>query len=131
MNLKKSEVKVHVVGSGLAGSEAAYFLAERGIQVLLHEMRPERMTEAHKTDRCAELVCSNSFKSMAADSAPGMLKAEMVEMGSLVLKAAKDAQVPGGQALAVDRDVFAEAVTKVIHTHPNITLVPGEVTAPF
>jgi methylenetetrahydrofolate--tRNA-(uracil-5-)-methyltransferase len=98
--------QIHVIGAGLAGSEAAYFLAERGHSVVLHEMRPTRMTEAHKTGRCAELVCSNSFKSKSPHSAPGMLKAEMTRMGSLVLRMADGASVPGGEALAVDRDVF-------------------------
>ena len=121
---------VHIVGSGLAGSEAAYFLAERGIPVILHEMRPLVNTEAHKTDRCAELVCSNSFKSKSPQSAPGMLKAEMTRMGSLILRSAAGATVPGGEALAVDRDLFAEAVTSAVKSHPLITFVPGEVTQP-
>src|SRR4051812_44196468 len=95
--------RVHIVGSGLAGSEAAFYLARNGIQVVLHEMRPERMTEAHKTEGCAELVCSNSFKSKDPISAPGMLKAEMMRIGSLILDSAAVSEVPGGQALAVDR----------------------------
>jgi methylenetetrahydrofolate--tRNA-(uracil-5-)-methyltransferase len=124
--------KVHIVGSGLAGSEAAYFLAERGIQVFLHEMRPKKMTEAHETDQCAELVCSNSLKSQNPASGPGMLKAEMREVGSLILHAAAEAAVPGGDALAVDRDLFASSITQAIKAHPNITLLQGEeVTAPF
>ena len=119
---------VHIIGSGLAGSEAAYFLAQKGIKVVLHEMRPSKMTEAHKTDRCAELVCSNSFKSSLAESAPGILKAEMTQIGSLILSSAETSSVPGGQALAVDRDVFAEKVTHALSNHPNITRVFGEVT---
>ena len=81
-------VRVHVVGSGLAGSEAAHYLASRGVQVVLHEMRPEKKTEAHKTGECAELVCSNSLKSKDPGSAPGMLKAEMSRVGSLILDSA-------------------------------------------
>lgn len=122
---------VHIVGAGLAGSEAAYYLAERGIQVVLHEMRPERMTAAHQTGRCAELVCSNSFKSKSPQSAPGMLKAEMSHVGSLILRAAGGASVPGGEALAVDRDVFSETVTRALSSHPSITLIAGEVSAPI
>src|SRR4051794_21446017 len=128
--MSREEV-VHVVGAGLAGSEAAWFLAERGIQVVLHEMRPTRMTEAHTSDRCAELVCSNSFKSKSPVSAPGMLKAEMARMGSLNLRLGTENSVPGGEALAVDRDRFAEAVTRALGSHKNITRVPGEVTRPF
>jgi len=122
---------VHVVGSGLAGSEAAFWLAERGVSVILHEMRPLKMTEAHQTGGCAELVCSNSLKSKSPSSAPGMLKAEMTMMGSLNLRAAEVAAVPGGQALAVDRDVFSAFITKAIREHSNITIVGEEVVAPF
>ncbi len=122
---------VHIIGGGLAGSEAAFFLAERGISVVLHEMRPEAMTPAHKTGHCAELVCSNSFKSKSPVSAPGMLKAEMTRLGSLILRAAAGAAVPGGEALAVDRDIFAETVTKALKSHPNIDFVPGELPAPI
>jgi methylenetetrahydrofolate--tRNA-(uracil-5-)-methyltransferase len=123
--------KVHVVGGGLAGSEAAYYLAEKGFEVELHEMRPSVMTEAHQTGHCAELVCSNSFKSKNPHSAPGMLKAEMVRMGSLVLACAERASVPAGEALAVDRDVFAEAVSEKLRGHPRITMREGEVLSPF
>ena len=126
-----SESVVHVVGAGLAGSEAAYFLAERGIRVLLHEMRPGRMTEAHKTSQCAELVCSNSFKSKSPVSAPGMLKAEMTQMGSLVLKMAEKSSVPGGEALAVDREVFSGLISGAIDNHRLITRVSEEVAQPF
>jgi methylenetetrahydrofolate--tRNA-(uracil-5-)-methyltransferase len=122
--------KVHVVGSGLAGSEAAYFLAERGHEVVLHEMRPKKLTEAHKTGQSAELVCSNSLKSKAPESAPGMLKAEMNHVGSLILRAAAGAAVPGGEALAVDRDIFSGSVTKALASHPRITRVDGEIEAP-
>ncbi|MBS1962753.1 MAG: methylenetetrahydrofolate--tRNA-(uracil(54)-C(5))-methyltransferase (FADH(2)-oxidizing) TrmFO [Bdellovibrionales bacterium] len=127
--------KVHIVGSGLAGSEAAWFLGRHaesaGLEIHLHEMRPTKMTEAHKTDRCAELVCSNSFKTTDPVSAPGMMKAEMRAMGSLALEASDVARVPAGAALAVDRDVFAEYVTKKLSAHPAITRHAGEVTRPF
>ncbi len=122
---------VHVVGAGLAGSEAAWLLARRGHRVLLHEMRPGKMTPAHKTAGCAELVCSNSFKSKAASSAPGMLKAEMAELGSIALEIAGRCSVPGGEALAVDREAFSREVTAKLGSHPGIERVSGEVTEPF
>jgi methylenetetrahydrofolate--tRNA-(uracil-5-)-methyltransferase len=122
---------VHIVGGGLAGSSAAWFLAERGVRVEIHEMRPARLTEAHRTGRCAELVCSNSFKSKSPVSAPGMLKEEMSQLGSLVLKAASAHSVPGGEALAVDRDLFSQAVTEALSTHPNVRFAPGEVSRTF
>ncbi len=118
---------VQIVGGGLAGSEAAWQLAERGVPVLLHEMRPVRPTAAHKTDRLAELVCSNTFKSTELGNAHGLLKAEMRRLGSLILRAADEARVPGGSALAVDRDLFASAVHDRIAAHPKITIVRGEV----
>jgi len=117
-----------VVGGGLAGSEAAWALAERGIAVTLHEMRPAKMTAAHQTDRLAELVCSNSFKSVELTNAHGLLKAEMRRLGSVVLDAADQARVPGGAALAVDRVAFAQGVHDRITGHPGITLARGEVT---
>src|SRR5438034_832419 len=117
-----------VVGGGLAGSEAAWALAERGIAVTLHEMRPAKMTAAHQTDRLAELVCSNSFKSVELTNAHGLLKAEMRRLGSVVLDAADQASVPGGAALAVDRVAFAQGVHDRITGHPGITLARGEVT---
>src|SRR3954454_20490998 len=107
-----SNTEVHVVGGGLAGSEAAWQLAERGHEVVLHEMRPVRPTPAHKTERLAELVCSNTFKSTEVTNAHGLLKAEMRVLGSMILECADAARVPGGSALAVDRDVFAEGVTE-------------------
>ena len=119
--------EIHVVGGGLAGSEAAWQLAERGHDVVLHEMRPERGTRAHKTDRLAELVCSNTFKSTETSNAHGLLKAEMRQFGSLVLWAADRARVPGGTALAVDRDLFAAGVTERIAAHPRIHVTRGEV----
>ena len=117
-----------MVGGGLAGSEAAWALAERGIAVRLHEMRPVKTTPAHQTDRLAELVCSNSFKSVELTNAHGLLKAEMRRLGSVVLDAADQARVPGGAALAVDRVAFAQGVQDRVTRHPAITLVRGEVT---
>jgi methylenetetrahydrofolate--tRNA-(uracil-5-)-methyltransferase len=118
---------VDIVGGGLAGSEAAWQLAERGHAVRLHEMRPTRGTEAHKTDRLAELVCSNTFKSTELTNAHGLLKEEMRILGSVVLRAADDARVAAGSALAVDRDVFSRAVTEWVATHPNVEVVREEV----
>lgn len=119
---------VTVIGGGLAGSEAAWQLAERGHHVVLHEMRPVRGTPAHHTDRFAELVCSNTFKSTETTNAHGLLKAEMRLLGSMILECADEARVPAGSALAVDRDVFAGAVTSRIESHPNIEIVRGEAT---
>ena len=119
---------VEVIGGGLAGCEAAWALAERGVRVTLHEMRPLRMTPAHQSERLAELVCSNTFKSVDITHAHGLLKAEMRLLGSIVLQAADEARIPGGSALAVDRIVFATLVQSRVLGHPNITLVRGEVT---
>lgn len=118
---------VTVVGGGLAGSEAAWQLAQRGHRVTLCEMRPVRQTEAHRTDRLAELVCSNTFKSTEPSTAHGAIKAEMRELGCLILQCADVARVAAGTALAVDRDVFAAAVTERISVHPNITVARGEI----
>src|SRR5215510_7093333 len=101
---------VHVIGGGLAGSEAAWQLAERGSRVVLHEMRPVHRTAAHQTDRFAELVCSNTFKSTETSNAHGLLKAEMRLLGSMILECADAARVPGGSALTVDREIFSAAV---------------------
>jgi methylenetetrahydrofolate--tRNA-(uracil-5-)-methyltransferase len=120
--------EVHVVGGGLAGSEAAWQLAERGWSVVLHEMRPVRGTPAHHTERLGELVCSNTFKSTEHTNAHGLLKAEMRVLGSLILRCADEARVPGGTALAVDRDVFSAAVSREIAAHPRIRVERGEVT---
>ena len=117
-----------VVGGGLAGCEAAWALARHGVTVTLHEMRPGHGTPAHQTDSLAELVCSNSFKSVDVTNAHGLLKAEMRLLGSITLEAADAARVPGGAALAVDRTVFAAAIHGRITGHPNITLVRNEVT---
>jgi methylenetetrahydrofolate--tRNA-(uracil-5-)-methyltransferase len=120
---------IHIVGGGLAGSEAAWQLAQRGHRVVLHEMRGVRGTPAHKTDRLAELVCSNTFKSTETSNAHGLLKAEMRLLGSIVLQAADEARVPGGSALTVDRDVFSRAVHERVTSHPLIEVVREEVTA--
>ncbi len=116
-----------VVGGGLAGCEAAWALAERGVRVTLHEMRPVVKTAAHQSDRLAELVCSNSFKSVELENAHGLLKSELRALGSLLLSCADEARVPGGSALAVDREVFSRAAHAKVTAHPNITLVRGEV----
>ena len=120
--------RVTVVGGGLAGSEAAWQLATRGFEVSLYEMRPVSTTPAHKTDRLAELVCSNTFKSTELTNAHGLLKAEMRLLGSLILEAADAARVAAGSALAVDRDVFAATVTARITSDDRISLVREEVT---
>ncbi len=116
------------MGGGLAGCEAAWQLARRGVRVLLHEMRPVRTTPAHRTERLAELVCSNTFKSTETSNAHGLLKGEMRHLGSLILRAADAARVPGGAALAVDRELFAAAVQDAVLAEPLITVVREEVT---
>ena len=122
---------VHVIGGGLAGSEAAWQLAQAGVPVVLHEMRPLRATAAHKTEGYAELVCSNSFRSDDKDhNAVGLLHAEMRRLGSLVMRAADSHQVPAGGALAVDRDGFSAAVSAALASQPLITLERGEVALP-
>ena len=125
-----SEVKpVHVIGGGLAGSEASWQLASRGVPVILHEMRPVRATEAHHTDSLAELVCSNSFRSDDPQgNAVGVLHAEMRRAGSLILRCADANQVPAGGALAVDRDGFAQAVTQALEAHPLVEIRREEIT---
>ena len=119
---------IRIIGGGLAGSEAAWQLAERGHDVVVHEMRPVRGTEAHKTDRLGELVCSNTFKSTETSNAHGLLKAEMRLLGSMILECADQARVPGGSALAVDRELFSAAVHERVTSHPRITVERGEVT---
>lgn len=118
---------VHIIGGGLAGSEAAWQAAESGVDVVIHEMRPVRGTAVHQTDALAELVCSNSFRGDKLDNAVGLLKEEMRQLGSLVMRAADEARVPAGAALAVDRHVFSRRVTEVVSAHPRITLVREEV----
>ncbi len=122
---------VHIIGGGLAGSEAAWQLARHGIPVILHEMRGRQGTPAHHTDKLAELVCSNSFRSDDAEhNAVGLLHAEMRALGSLVMQAADQARVPAGSALAVDRDLFADHVTEALTAEPLVEIVRGEVVAP-
>jgi methylenetetrahydrofolate--tRNA-(uracil-5-)-methyltransferase len=122
---------VHVIGGGLAGSEAAWQLAQNGVPVALHEMRPVRTTAAHQTDFYAELVCSNSFRSDDKEhNAVGLLHEEMRRLSSLVMSAADTNQVPAGGALAVDRDGFSAAISAALAAHPLITLVRGEVATP-
>lgn len=120
---------LNVIGGGLAGSEAAWQIAQRNIPVRLYEMRPENTTPAHQTDYLAELVCSNSLGADLPDRAPGLLKNELRQLGSLLLACAGESAVPAGGALAVDRDVFARMVTDAITSHPLITLERKEVRA--
>ena len=121
---------ITIIGAGLAGSEAAWQAAEAGATVTLHEMRPVKGTDAHQTGLCAELVCSNSFRSDDAETnAVGLLHEEMRRCGSLILKCADAHQVPAGGALAVDRDGFSQAVTDALEAHPNITILREEITA--
>src|ERR1035441_10619835 len=120
---------IHIIGGGLAGSEAAWQIAEAGLTAVLHEMRPVRPTAAHQTDRLAELVCSNSLKSESVSTAPWLLKEELRRLDSLLLQAAQKARVPGGHALTVDRGLFAEEVTAAIAAESLIELRRDEVTA--
>jgi methylenetetrahydrofolate--tRNA-(uracil-5-)-methyltransferase len=119
---------IQIIGAGLAGCEAAWQAAEAGAQIVLHEMRPEKRTPAHKTDCFGELVCSNSLKSEQVHSAPWLLKREMRQLGSLLLRAADTARVPGGHALTVDREIFSRQITHAIESHPRIKVWRGEVT---
>ena len=121
---------VHVIGAGLAGSEATWQLVRRGIPVILHEMRPGKSSPAHKTEFFAELVCSNSFRAANVENAVGLLKEEMRRLDSIIMKAADANQVPAGGALAVDRDMFAKTITTFIREHPLVTVVEEEVTEP-
>src|ERR1700742_1694478 len=119
---------LHVIGGGLAGSEAAWQAAEAGATVTLHEMRPIRATFAHQTDSLAELVCSNSFRSDdAMNNAVGLLHEEMRRAGSLIMQAADSHKLPAGGALAVDRHGFAAAVTEALERHPRVTILRGEI----
>ena len=122
-------MEVSVIGAGLAGSECAWQLAQRGIQVTLYEMKPEKRTPAHHTDAFAELCCSNSLRGAGLENAVGLLKEELRRLGSLILACADETRVEAGGALAVDRHGFANLVTERIRSHPNITVIPGEVTA--
>jgi methylenetetrahydrofolate--tRNA-(uracil-5-)-methyltransferase len=123
-----SEKTVNVIGAGLAGSEAAWQLANRGVRVRLYEMRPVKQTPAHHTDKFAELVCSNSLRANSLTNAVGVLKEEMRRLNSVIIQAADACSVPAGGALAVDRHEFAERVTNLVQGHPNVTVVREEVT---
>ena len=128
MTQTSSHSPIHVIGGGLAGSEAAWQIANAGVPVILHEMRGVRGTDAHKTDDLAELVCSNSFRSDdATANAVGVIHAEMRMAGSLIMASADRHQVPAGGALAVDREGFAAAVTQAIGSHPLITVIREEI----
>lgn len=123
-----SSLPVHVIGGGLAGSEAAWQIARQGVPAVLHEMRPKRNTEAHVGDKLAELVCSNSFRSDdSATNAVGLLHAELRRCQSLILRAADAHRVPAGAALAVDREGFAAAVTAALEAEPLVTIVRDEI----
>src|SRR5215207_11318961 len=124
--MSNTAMAVHVIGGGLAGSEAAWQAANAGVPVVLHEMRPVRPTEVHKTDRLAELVCSNSFRGDKLDNAVGLLKEEMRRLDSLIMRAAEASRVPAGAALAVDRERFSQTITEAIAQHPDITVVREE-----
>jgi methylenetetrahydrofolate--tRNA-(uracil-5-)-methyltransferase len=119
---------IHIIGGGLAGCEAAWQAAQRGVPVTIHEMRPVRPTAVHKTEQLAELVCSNSFRGDKLDNAVGLIKEEMRRLDSVVMRAADAARVPAGAALAVDRERFSAEVTRAIASHPQITLVREEVS---
>src|ERR1700680_610525 len=120
---------IHVIGGGLAGCEAAWQAASRGVFVTIHEMRPVRATAVHRTDRLAELVCSNSFRGDKLDNAVGLLKEEMRQLGSLVMRAAEASRVPAGAAPPADRARFSSLITSELSTHPLITIVRGEIAA--
>ena len=120
--------KVKVIGAGLAGSEAAWQLAQRGLQVELYEMKPEKKSPAHHVDTFAELVCSNSLRGDRLENAVGLLKEEMRRMGSLIIQCADATRVEAGGCLAVDRQGFSDLVTEKIKNHPNISVIPGEIT---
>ena len=120
--------EVIVIGAGLAGCEASYQLAKRGFKVKLYEMRPKKLTPAHKTGLFAELVCSNSLRANSLENAVGLLKQEMRMLDSLIIRCADASQVPAGGALAVDRDIFSEMVTREIKSNPNIEVIEEEVT---
>ena len=122
-------MNVSVIGAGLAGSEAAWQLAQRGVQVTLYEMKPQKRTPAHDTDNFAELCCSNSLRSDQLENAVGLLKEELRRLDSLIIACADATRVEAGAALAVDRHGFAAMVTEKVKSHPNITVIPGEVTA--
>ena len=121
-------MKVKVIGAGLAGSEAAWQLAQRGIEVELYEMRPHKKSPAHHTEYFAELVCSNSLRGARLENAVGLLKEELRRCGSIIMECAEATRVEAGGCLAVDRVGFAAMVTEKVRNHPNITVIEGEVT---
>ena len=123
-----NEVKIKVIGAGLAGCEAAYAAARLGVKVELYEMKPHKHSPAHHTDGFAELVCSNSLRSNDVSNAVGLLKAELSSLGSLIMEAAYATEVPAGSALAVNRELFSEYITDKVRNHPYITVIDGEVT---
>src|SRR5437764_10774061 len=121
-------MKIKIIGAGLAGSECAFQLAQNGHRADLFEMRPSKMTPAHQTSNLAELVCSNSFRSSAPANAVGLLKQEMAQLGSLVIRCGEAARVPAGDAFAVDRERFAAEVTRAVAAQSNITIYRDEIT---
>lgn len=123
-----SQTHINVIGAGLAGSEAAYQIAKRGIPVKLYEMRGVKATPQHKTDKFAELVCSNSFRGDSLTNAVGLLKEEMRRLDSIIMRAGEAHRVPAGGAMAMDRENFSQAVTDEIHNHPLIEVIRGEIT---
>ncbi|MBQ8414118.1 MAG: methylenetetrahydrofolate--tRNA-(uracil(54)-C(5))-methyltransferase (FADH(2)-oxidizing) TrmFO [Clostridia bacterium] len=126
--MMNNEVKIKVIGAGLAGCEAAYAAARLGVKVELYEMKPHKHSPAHHTDGFAELVCSNSLRSNDVSNAVGLLKAELSSLGSLIMEAAYATEVPAGSALAVNRELFSEYITDKVRNHPYITVIDGEVT---
>lgn len=122
------QMTINIVGGGLAGCECAYFLAEHGVKVNLYEMKPKKFSPAHHSENLAEIVCSNSLKNTDVLTSSGLLKYEMETIGSLILKVAKNNQVPAGGALAVDRDKFSTEITRIINEHKNITILNQEIT---
>lgn len=126
--MNNNEIKIKVIGAGLAGCEAAYAAARLGVQVELYEMKPHKYSPAHHNEGFAELVCSNSLRSNDTGNAVGLLKAELSALGSLIMEAAYATEVPAGSALAVNRELFSEYITEKIRNHPNITVIEGEVT---
>ena len=125
---RRTEGSITVIGGGLAGSEAAFQIARRGIKVRLYEMRPTQESPAHKTDKLAELVCSNSLGSIRHSSGSGLLKTEMEKLGSLIVKAAQETAVPAGQALAVDRDKFSDMIQSTLESMPEVEIIREEIT---
>jgi len=119
--------KVIIVGAGMAGSEAAWQVAQRGIKVDLYEMRPEKSTPAHKTEKFAELVCSNSLRGAGLENAVGLLKEEMRQLNSIIMESADINRVPAGGALAVDREGFSQYITDKVKNHPNVTVINKEI----